>query len=101
MRQRNEYNVDIGLSGTSATLIIILNNNIYYGYVGDSLACLSKEGFMNYDIITNSSLVITQPFHFPDEPKEKLRIYSKGGEIRRVNQPFNRKKFNDEDKEID
>ena len=56
---------------------------------------------MNYDIITNSSLVITQPFHFPDEPKEKLRIYSKGGEIRRVNQPFNRKKFNDEDKEID
>lgn len=47
MRQRNEYNVDIGLSGTSATLIIIFNNTIYYGYVGDSLACLSKEGFIN------------------------------------------------------
>jgi len=47
MRGRNEYNVDIGLSGTSATLIIIFNNTIYYGYVGDSLACLSKEGFIN------------------------------------------------------
>ena len=99
MRQRNEYSVDIGLSGTTATLVIILNNTIYYGYVGDSLACLSKEGFMNYDIITNSSMVITQPFHFPDEPKEKLRIYGQGGEIRRINQPFKRKKF--EEKELE
>ena len=39
---------------------------------------------MNYDNITNSSLVITQPFHFPDEQKEKFRIYGKGGEIRRI-----------------
>lgn len=52
--------------------------------MGDSLACLSKEGIMNYDMITNSSLVITQPFHLPDEPKEKLRIYRKEGEIRRI-----------------
>ena len=84
MRKRNEYAIDIGLSGTTATLIVILNNIIYYGYVGDSLACLSKEGIMNYDMITNSSLVITQPFHLPDEPKEKLRIYRKKGEIRRI-----------------
>ena len=44
-RNLEEYEIDIGLSGTTCTLIIIVGDIIYYGFVGDSLLTMSK--FMN------------------------------------------------------
>ena len=43
IRDPSEYKIDIGMSGTTCTLILIIHNHIYYAYVGDSLACISKK----------------------------------------------------------
>lgn len=41
-RNIEEYEVDIGMSGTSCTLVIVIGNYIYFGFVGDSLVAVSK-----------------------------------------------------------
>lgn len=41
-RNLEEYEVDIGMSGTSCTLIIVIGATIYFGFVGDSLVAVSK-----------------------------------------------------------
>ena len=43
IRNPNEYKIDIGMSGCACTLIFIIGSTIYYGYVGDSLACQFKK----------------------------------------------------------
>ena len=42
LRNMEEYEVDIGMSGTSCTLVIMIANTIYFGFVGDSLVAVSK-----------------------------------------------------------
>jgi len=71
------------MSGTTCTLVIIVNNIIYYGFVGDSLMCLSKVLTQNMDLnTTNDDFILTKPFHVPSLPKEKIRIYGHRGEVR-------------------
>jgi len=60
IRDEREYNIDIGMSGTSCTLVVMIEDMVYYGYVGDSLICLSKvmagnaaENTLNNDLILN------------------------------------------------
>lgn len=42
-RNEDEFNIDIGMSGTTATLVIIIDDMIYYGWVGNSLCCISSK----------------------------------------------------------
>ena len=41
-RNPEEYDVDIGMSGSSCTLVIMIGSVIYFGFVGDSLVAISK-----------------------------------------------------------
>jgi serine/threonine protein phosphatase PrpC len=84
IREENEYNCDIGMSGTSCTLVILKNEFIYHAHVGDSLACLSKI-FVNRvheSNCLNDSLILTLPIHTPNNAMEHMRIYNHKGEIR-------------------
>lgn len=83
IRNKKEYEVDIGMSGTTCTLAIIIDGVVYYGFIGDSLMCLSKIMTQNMDQnTTQTELIITKPIHFPVLPSEKMRIYKHKGEIR-------------------
>jgi hypothetical protein len=78
------------MSGTSCTLVIIIGNLIYYGFLGDSLLCLSKVfNAVSEKNTTNYDLVISKPWHVPDNPSEKMRIYRSRGEVRGFNPPKN------------
>ena len=83
-RNLEEYEVDIGMSGTSCTLLIIVGDTVYYGFVGDSLVAISK--FLNSSNdnknISNMDYIITKPWHVPDNLQEKMRIYKNRGEVR-------------------
>jgi serine/threonine protein phosphatase PrpC len=71
------------MSGTTCTLIIIIGDTIYFGFVGDSLMCMSK--YMNAvsdKFAHNNDFIITKPWHVPSESKEKNRIYKCRGEVR-------------------
>lgn len=59
MRDDREYNLDIGMSGTSCSLVIMIGNNVYYGFVGDSLICLSKvlSGNQNINCLNNEFIL--------------------------------------------
>ena len=82
-RDKQEYDVDIGMSGTTCTLIILLDGIMYYGFVGDSMACMSKVLTATSDQNTlNNDLIVTKPLHIPTNISEKMRIYSKKGEVR-------------------
>lgn len=82
-RDAKEYDIDIGMSGTTCTLIILLDGVMYYGFVGDSMACMSKVLTATSDQNTlNNDLIITKPLHIPTNVSEKMRIYSKKGEVR-------------------
>ena len=82
-RNEQEYDIDIGMSGCSCTLVIIIGNTIYYGFVGDTLLCLSKVlTAVSEKNTTNYDLVVTKPWHLPDEMKEKMRVYKHHGEVR-------------------
>lgn len=76
-------NFDIGMSGCTCTLVILVNGTIYCGFIGDSLLCLSKNLSAIADKNTTSNeLIITKPIHLPDDPLEKIRIFGKRGEVR-------------------
>jgi len=83
IRDENEYNIDIGMSGTSCTIVILMGDMVYYGYIGDSLICLSKvmTGNANENTL-NNDLILTKVNHLPFEFKEKMRIYRRRGEVR-------------------
>lgn len=71
------------MSGTTCTLVIIIGSMIYYGYVGDSLACyLKKKNNFAEQNIKNHHHILTWPIHLPDDPTEKYRIFKKKGEMR-------------------
>jgi hypothetical protein len=91
-RNLEEYEIDIGLSGTTCTLLIIIGDTIYFGFVGDSLLTISK--FMNSasdKYAKNKDHIITSPWHVPSETNEKNRIYRSKGEVR-GEQPKSKKK---------
>jgi muramoyltetrapeptide carboxypeptidase LdcA involved in peptidoglycan recycling len=89
-RNLDEYQVDIGMSGTSATLVIIIQNTIYYGFVGDSLVAVSKFSSPTSEKTNDSSsskdvdMIITKPWHTPENCHEKNRIYKHKGEVRGI-----------------
>jgi len=71
------------MSGTTATLVIIIGEMVYYGFIGDSLACISKILNAHSDQnTTNYDFILTKPFHTPDNEKEKFRVYRRRGEVR-------------------
>lgn len=83
LRNGTEYDIDIGMSGCSCTLVIIIGKKIYYGFVGDTLLCLSKVlTSVSEKNTTNYDLIVTKPWHVPDDLKEKMRIYKHHGEVR-------------------
>lgn len=82
-RNLEEYEIDIGMSGTTCTLLLIIGDMIYFGFVGDSLLAISK--FMNSASdkhALNKDHIITKPWHVPEESHEKNRIYRCRGEVR-------------------
>lgn len=82
-RFRNESMFDILLSGTSATLLIQTARKIYIGWVGDSLVAMQgSEKNIQQHFTKSVDLFMTYPPHKPDLQTEKVRIYSKRGEIR-------------------
>ena len=84
-RQSEEYDVDIGMSGCSCTLVVIIGCRIFYGFIGDTLLSLSKVlTAVSEKNTTNYDLIITKPWHVPDNSSEKMRIYSQRGEVRGV-----------------
>jgi len=68
IREESEFNIDIGMSGTSCTLVVMIEDMVYYGYIGDSLICLSKVLAGNASENTlNNDLIVSKQFHMPDE----------------------------------
>ena len=83
IRDKDEYNIDIGMSGTSCTLVVMIDDMVYYGYIGDSLICLSKVMSGNASENTsNNDLIVSKSFHMPSDVNEKMRIYRRRGEVR-------------------
>ena len=79
-RNEDEFNIDIGMSGTTATLVIIIDDMIYYGWVGNSLCCISSKLYGKQEKLPE---VLTYPFHTPVNQGEKIRIYNiNKGEVR-------------------
>lgn len=56
------------MSGTTCTLVFIIGNMIYFGYVGDSLACTFKKqnDYADYNV-KNHHQIMTWPIHLPDD----------------------------------
>lgn len=100
IRRENEYDLDIGMSGTSGTIVIIKDNNhVFYGNVGDSLACLSifqPPGTVD-SLYKNNKMILTQPFHLPEDTTEKMRIYRHKGEVRGTKYESSARKNNTKD----
>ncbi|CAG9313651.1 unnamed protein product [Blepharisma stoltei] len=69
---------DTLLSGTTATSIIVKNNHLYIGHVGDSRAILGlkrEDGYEAFRVTID---------HKPMLPEEKKRIESKKGQVKRL-----------------
>merc|ERR1719379_1429270 len=83
-----EQPFDVEVSGTTATLVLIVDSRrsggstrAYVAHIGDSCAILASqkedgEAFM---------LTTLTRDHRPDDPEEEMRITLHGGEVRRVN----------------
>ena len=96
IRNEEEYNLDIGMSGTSCSLVIMMDDSIHFGYVGDSLICISKIMAGNASENTmNNDLILNKYYHDPSNFKEKMRIYRRRGEVR--GEALNKKKFKIQD----
>ena len=88
------------MSGTTCTLVILLDGIMYYGFVGDSMACMSKVLTATSDQNTlNNDLIVTKPLHIPGNISEKMRIYSKKGEVRGGNWNQEQMSLRQEEKE--
>ena len=76
IEKTNEANFNIDFSGTTCSLIFLLENKIICSNIGDSQCALfycSNEERWNHEII---SII-----HKPDDPKEKERIIEMGGVV--------------------
>ena len=83
IRDSREYNLEVAGSGTTCTLVVIQDGTVYYGFIGDSLACMSKVLTQTSQLnTTNNDLILTKPIHLPSHPHEKMRIYRSRGEVR-------------------
>lgn len=69
---------DCSLSGTTCTVIVHRNNNMYCAHVGDSRAVCAqrKNGKLVASDLTDD--------HKPELPEEKKRIHANGGQVRRL-----------------
>lgn len=74
----NSANIDCSASGSTATLLCIVNQKLYIAHVGDSRAVLAQQFESN--IVAKN---LTED-HRPDLPKESERIRNSGGEIRKL-----------------
>ena len=84
LRDPEEKNIDISMSGTTGTIVIMIDTMIYYGWVGDSLVCLSRQldNACSQKNLINNDFILTKPYHTPDMDREKHRIYKYKGEVR-------------------
>ena len=76
VEKSNECNFNIEFSGTTCTLLFILENKLICSNIGDSQCVLfncSDEDRWTHEIIS--------VIHKPDDPKEKERILEMGGVI--------------------
>lgn len=64
-------------AGTTASIVILRSGKIYTGHVGDSAIFLCRLG----DPDNERVLQLTED-HKPDDPNEKNRIESVGGQVR-------------------
>lgn len=74
-RSEDEENIDIALSGTSATLVIQTAKRLYLAWVGDSQVVLGRRD-------KKAKATILTPEHSPKVESEKIRIYNNRGETR-------------------
>ena len=83
IRDSREYNLEVAGSGTTCTIVVVQDGSVYYGFIGDSLACMSKVLTQTSQFNTkNNDLILTKPIHLPSHPHEKMRIYRSRGEVR-------------------
>jgi hypothetical protein len=57
------------MSGCSATVVIIIDKCIYYGYVGDTMLSISKE-YLTKAMAENTmsnDLIINRNLHLPND----------------------------------
>mmetsp|Transcript_31076 Transcript_31076/g.54030 ORF Transcript_31076/g.54030 Transcript_31076/m.54030 type:complete len:422 (+) Transcript_31076:326-1591(+) len=60
-------------SGSCAVVVLIVGSTAYVANVGDSRAVLSMDRGLRFENFTND--------HKPNDPNERARIYSHGGEV--------------------
>lgn len=90
------------MSGCTCTLAIIFEKCIYFGFIGDTLMCMSKRMNDNLEnIIKNNELILTRPFHIPSNPKERIRIFNNRGEVRGDKSLTNQKNYYDDEAKND
>lgn len=86
------------MSGTVGTLVVLRGASVIYGNVGDCLACLSRNnpaGTFEANF-TNESMILTKPFHQPEDMTERMRIFRRKGEIRGMVDNKNKEQENKE-----
>jgi serine/threonine protein phosphatase PrpC len=79
---RRDSNFDCELSGTTATVVVVIGNTATFAYVGDSRGFIGRKA--------GACLVpkfITQD-HKPNRPEEIKRITEMGGEVRKLADDF-------------
>jgi len=78
----NSYNNNVNdRSGSCAVIILIVNNKVYIGNVGDSRCIMSTNNGKNLREITID--------HKPNEKNEKNRIIKNGGKVYQSQTPIN------------
>ena len=75
------------MSGTTASVVVITGNTLFAAHVGDSRAVVARRVQGGYD-----AEVLT-PDHKPSQQKEKDRIESCGGEVKRLPGDFPHRVF--------
>lgn len=77
---RENCKIDCSISGTTATILCVINKKVYFAHVGDSRAAVVQNSLGK-----RSGVALTVD-HRPDLPGESERIHLAGGEIRRASE---------------
>ena len=88
-REFNEDYFDVSMSGTTATLVIQLPDKLIMGWVGNSqitehyidIRKKQVDQFITSDLDENGEKS-SIPLHSPYNQQERIRVYSKKGEIK-------------------